>query len=209
MSEETTAIESEERFNPFLNSLMKPRDTIRYVVNNDATMNFWLLIYFVGLSASLDNIARRDDYSFDMIVIVLLLIFAPISGLIQVYFSAWVFSWFGRVFGGAANSEGLRASILWSSVPAIFILPISLITTIIGATNMVSLNALIHTHVILFALYWLLLIVELIIGIWCFVNLVRMISEVQEFSAGKAFLSIVLPGLILLVVVLIIVFLIR
>lgn len=202
MNEQNIEIEEIEKikFNTLLNSFLHPRETIRYVVNTDSRLYFGILIYFYGFSTLLDKMARRD-YIITILVCVFLLILAPLAGLIQVYFSAWVFSWFGRIFKGEATSDELRASILWSNVPVMMILPIAFSTTVVGADNLTSIRNFVYSNIFTIIVYWIFIIIEVTIGIWCFINMVRMISEVQKFSKWKAFLSIILPILILFIIV--------
>ncbi|GMQ57206.1 Yip1 family protein [Vallitalea sediminicola] len=189
-------------FNPVMKSLMSPRDTIRFVLENESRKYYWILMYLLGFTKSMDNYAKRA-YDIDVSVIVLLPMFAIISGIIYVYFTSWVMSWFGKLFGGVATLEHLRISMLWSSVPEMLILPIALVTFIGGADN---LEYLVLGNFIATVLYCILAVIEIVIGIWCFVNLVRMVSEVQEFSNGKAFLSIILPKLILIALMIVLFF---
>lgn len=197
MNEDNVINDCNEGFNPVTSSLMNPRETIRYVLDKDKKLYYWILLYLYGLSLSMDNVARRD-YSLSPIVIVLLFVFAPVSGLISTYFYSWIMSIFGNVFGGKASYEELRISLLWSSVPIMMIIPIAFVTFLGGATNV---KHIVYSSTFFTIGYWLLVFVEITIGIWCFVNLVRMVSEVQGFSKTKSFFSIILPAVIVLTLV--------
>ncbi|GMQ60766.1 hypothetical protein AN1V17_51690 [Vallitalea sediminicola] len=71
---------------------------------------------------------------------------------------------------------------------------------------MTSIRNFVYSNIFTIIVYWIFIIIEVTIGIWCFINMVRMISEVQKFSKWKAFLSIILPILILFISVFVIPF---
>jgi len=201
MNEQEYYTESDEDFNPFLNSLLNPRETIRYVYNNRITDFKIPLLYFFGLDYVL-SAGSRNSYNLDLIIVIIMLVMAPISGSILLYLNGFLYSLFGSIFGGEADSEDMRSAILWSKVPKLFLLPVSIFLYVIGANNM----SFLMSNFIMAILSILLFIFLTVITIWCFVNLVRMVSEIQEFSSGKAFLSIIIPGLILVLIAILFVF---
>jgi hypothetical protein len=183
----------ENILNPIWSSWIRPRETIKYVISNNRRQYYPLLICLYGLIRSMDYYVR-SDYTINLMIVLILMVVSPVSGYIGCYLFAWIISIFGRVLEGHADNEELRLSILWSTVPMMMILPISFSIFILGADN-VYINVI--NNIVLLVVYWLLSVIEVVIALWVFINLVRMVSEVQGFSNGKAFLSIILPSIIL------------
>ena len=201
MSEEAIVVEEMKGLNPYTEALFKPREVIRYISGLHEIPFYWVLVYLTGLIAGFDNLVR-DPFNLFSINVALLLLFATVTGLIQIYFGGWVISWFGKLFGGVATNADLRVAVLWSRIPVIMTMPIIIFTTIIQSENF---NYLLYTNVIVTVLFWLCIFLETLLAVWCFINLVRMISEVQDFSKTKAFLSIILPGIIFVAIIIVLI----
>lgn len=189
MSDKHIISESEKKFNPIWSSLMQPRETIDYVRRKDDRMYYKTLLYFFGLVVVMGNVVD-DAYIVDKTFIIRLLLGAPIVGFITLYIQGWVISLFGKLFKGEAFTDELRLCILWSMVPLILYTPFSIMVFVLGAENYVT---VLESSTALLLGYYLLTIVEGILLIWCFINLIRMVAEVQKFTKLKALGTLILP----------------
>ncbi len=190
--------------NPWLSIWVKPRETMRWIVDTDPTRQVVLLAVLGGIAQFLDRAAGRslgDTLSVSVILIIALFV-GSIGGLISLHIGGALLRWTGSWFGGQATSEEVRAAIAWSSVPTIWALLLwipelmlfeeELFTT---ATPRIDANPLLLFFLLGFAA------VEVVIGIWTIVVFLKCLGEVHRFSAWKALGATIIPGLILLGVV--------
>ena len=104
-----------------------------------------------------------------------------------------------RKFNGQGKSDDLRIAVLWSKVPNMVILPAILFTALVKYSEFYRFQSLVQGSFILKALAVICFIIEVVISIWCFFNLLSMISEVQQFSKWTAFITYIIPGLVIFV----------
>ncbi|MBN1993685.1 MAG: hypothetical protein JW953_13370 [Anaerolineae bacterium] len=88
-----------QTFNPWITIWIKPRATIRQIIDTDPTRQVIFLAVLLGLAYSLDRAAARDmgDRLSLSVLFVIMLIMSPISGLLIVYVGGALFRWVGGV----------------------------------------------------------------------------------------------------------------
>jgi hypothetical protein len=199
---------NEQSLSPFLSIWIKPRETIRKIVDTDPTKYVTVLAMLAGIGQALDRSSSRNaGDSLPLIAILgICLIFGPIGGIISLYIGGALYRWSGSWLGGQASSEEVRAAIAWSSIPTIFILPLWIPELLLFGEELFTkstprLDANPFLAVILFGF----LAIELIVGVWAFVILLKSLGEVNKFSAWKALGSLILGTLVILVPILCIV----
>jgi len=201
MTQENIIEEKNERFNPLFKSLLHPRETIRYITENETNSMYYIMFYGYGLINFMDGISR-NDYHLSYAMIISMLIFAPVLAYFDVYITGWLYSLFGRLLGGKATPNELRMSVLWSVAPLVLFLPFSLATFVGASENFVY---YIISNITYRRILYLTLFVEIILAVWSYINSIRMVSEVQGFSKWRAFLSMILPGIIMIAAIVIII----
>lgn len=199
---------SEQPLSPFLSIWIKPRETIRKIVDTDPTKYVTVLAMLAGIGQALDRASSRNmGDSLPLIAILgICLIFGPIGGIISLYIGGALYRWSGSWLGGQASSEEVRAAIAWSSVPIIFTLPLWIPELLLFGEEMFTkatpkLNANPLLGIVLLGF----VAVEVIVGIWAFVVFMKGLGEVQKFSAWKALGSVILGTLVIFVPILCIV----
>jgi hypothetical protein len=209
-------LQSQSRpMSPFISIWVKPRATIRDIVDTDPTKYVLLLAMLSGVSEALDNASKRS--AGDLLplfgVLAMCIISGSIGGIISLYIGGALFRWSGSWFGGQATSEEVRAAIAWSSVPTVFIdLPLLvLMLLIIGEEMFTTSTPRMDANPIPMLIISLpLLFASVTAGIWSLVLLAKCVGEVHRFSAWKALgamiagiLVIVVPFLLIFVVILV------
>ena len=189
-------------FRPWLTIWIRPRATIRKIVDSNPAQQVTLLAMLAGISESLGRASNNDlGNSLPLAAIILIaLVGGSIGGLITVYISGSFLRWTGSWFGGRASTDEVKAAIAWSSVPTIW----GLLTWIpwfafFGDEIFRNITPRMDNSP---GLVLFLSFLELVLFIWAFVIFLKCLAEVHQFSVWRAFAASIAPGLILLVVVL-------
>lgn len=193
---------------PFLSIWVKPRETIRKIVETNPTKHVILLAMVAGIGQALDRASSRN--AGDTIPLPAILgicfILGPIGGIISLYLGGALYRWSGSWLGGKASSEEVRATIAWSSVPTICILPLWILELLIlGREMFTSSTPNIDANPLLLAILLGFAIIELVVGLWAFVVFLQSLGEVHRFSGWKALGTVFLGTLVILVPILCIV----
>jgi hypothetical protein len=197
-----------QSLSPFFSIWVKPRETIRKIVETDLTKYVIPLAMLAGIGQALDRASARSvGDSLPLIAILAIcLIFGPVGGIISLYIGGALFRWTGSWLGGQASSEEVRAAIAWSSVPTIFIMPLWIPELLIfGEELFTSSTPRMESNPILAILLLGFAAIEIVIGIWAFVVLLKSLGEVHRFSAWRAFGAVILGILVILIPILCIV----
>ena len=117
-------------------------------------------------------------------------------------------SWTGKWIGGQASVEYVRTTLAWAQIPiiwaVIFWIPEILI---FGQESFTTPDENSLATITPYALYEVgFVIIKMTANVWVFILLFKALGQVQEFSAWKALWSLMIPGLIILISVLLIAF---
>lgn len=167
--------------NPWITIWTEPRATVRSILATNPRRGFWLLatLYALALSFSTANFYSWGlAHSFSAIFFPLVLL-SPITGAVWLGFQAWILRLTGRLFGGHAPIQSVRAALAWSRTPYLLELVMWVVLMILHAETVFI------QHAIGAAAAFIVLI-SLIINLWALVLLIQLIREVQGFSLGRA-----------------------
>jgi len=197
-----------QSLSPFLSIWVKPRETIRKIVETDPTKHVILLAMLAGIGQALDRASSRNagDTIPLLAILGVCIILGPIGGIISLYLGGALYRWSGSWLGGKASSEEVRAAIAWSSIPTIFILPLWILELLIfGEEMFTSSTPNIDANPLLLAILLGFAAIELVVGLWALVVFLQSLGEVHGFSGWKAFGTVFLGTLVILVPILCIV----
>ena len=98
---------------------MQPRQTLRAILETDPKMDFWVLVAFYGLirAVSWGVQVGLGDYFSPAGVAGFILIIGPIAGVIGVYLTGALLGLVGRIMGGKAEPQHIRAVLAWAALP--------------------------------------------------------------------------------------------
>lgn len=181
--------------NPWLQASLHPRNTIRFIVENNPKQGFVWIAWIYALQYLLFTIG----YSFSgasWTPLIVSLVLAPVLGLLWFYFYGWLLSFTGKWLGGQASMEHLRAAFAWSKIPSLINYPIWLFL-VISSGSMFFLPG---------PLFTFLNLIVMAVSIWMLVLLVAMVAEVQKFSLGRAIINCFFAVLLFTVIVLVLMF---
>jgi hypothetical protein len=192
---------------PWLNIWIRPRGTIRGIVDSDPTQNVILLAMLGGVSNGLTRLfqSRPGD---DLPVAGLLiggLIGGSIGGILGIYLMGLLVRWTGNWLGGTADGAEVRAALAWSSVPLVALLPVQLVAMAILGQDFFRANGPenpdIQTSLVMVALG----LAMMVLGLWsAFLN-IKCVAEVHRFSAWRSLGALLLVGVLVFAVVFLIV----
>jgi hypothetical protein len=182
--------------NPWLTIWLKPRGTIRWIVETDPKQQVIMLAILAGIVESLGTASSNslgDRWSLAAILIVSLMV-GPIRGLASLYLGGALLYWVGRLLKGQASPVEVRAAIAWSQVPVIWsgllLVPQFLL---FGEELFTAVTPRIDSNPLLLAALFGFGIIEIIIGGWSFIIGLKCLSEVSRFSVWKALATILIP----------------
>ena len=195
MNEEFVSAE----INPWWYIWVRPRQTIRYLVDTDPKMHFWVLVIFYGLiravstgiQASLGDIfSPRQIAGFIMIA-------GPLAGLIGVYFTASLLELVSRLLGGQADGQHIRTVLAWATLPMVVLVIVGMLPSLAMFGSSVFSQPAVRLQQLFFSqgnasdlltrglLGWSVGM-DLVGSIYFLVVTVIGLAEVQKFSFWKA-----------------------
>jgi len=186
--------------NPWFSVWTKPRSTIRQIVDSDPKRLTLLLICLVGIGSALDQMSKANvgDTLSIPVIFLIAAILGPIASIITWYISAYLLKWTGGWLKGQANLVNIRTAMAWSYIPMVVILMLWIpMIAIFGGelftteTPNMDGNQGLAMALIGFA------VVQAVLTIWCLIVYLKMLGEVQGFSAWKALGNSLLAGLII------------
>lgn len=168
---------------------LRPRSTIRQIVDNDPEYGVFALTALSGAAlASLDVVGRWVAGEIPLaVVVVFILIAGPVREFAALYIGGWLLLTVGRWLGGSASSPEVRTAIAWSNFP--------LLAGVAGVLLLSVLDATSGYMDILAEVVFLLLF------LWSLLMLAYCLSAVMRFSLLRSVASMAAAGLLLLTVV--------
>lgn len=197
-----------QTINPWVTMWTKPRATIQQIVDTNPERLVLVLAAIAGFSKALDRASMRSmgDKLEWPIIFLIAAIAGPIGGIISLYIGSALIRWTGNWIGGKSTSENIRAAIAWSSVPTIWALVLWIPELVLFGqelftTETPNIDANVSLALVLFGFA----AIEITIGVWAFIVLLKCLGQVQGFSAWKALGNLILSVLVFFVPIVIIV----
>lgn len=115
---------SNNRLLPWLSIWVKPRRTIRQIVDHNPSQSVYILSGLAGIYRFLNQAAKRtlgDSMSL-WEILSLAVLFGFLIGLLYLFIEGELLRWVGNRLGGKGSAIQVRAAIAWSSVPEALLL---------------------------------------------------------------------------------------
>lgn len=191
---------------PIFSIWVKPRETIRYIVETSPTKHVILLSMLAGVSAAFtitSAYSLGNSLSLTTILIICIVL-GPAYGIVSVYISGELLRGAGRWLGGQATAKEVRAAMAWASMPAIFFLPLWILRLLIFGKELFVIPILeqINTTSPLGVTALGFSAIDIAIGLWTWVIWLKSLGEVHRFSVWKALGTYALTVLMLFVPIL-------
>lgn len=177
----------------------KPKQTFEYILKQNPNKFVILLIVLGGIVSAIDRASTKGmgDKMSTASVLLFALIGGALFGWITYYLYAFFMSFTGKWIKGKAEAPQFRTVIAWSLIPSVASLILLIPELLVFGDDLfkseLSSNEL--WYVLLYSFFGL---VELVLGIWTLIILVKGVSIIQDFGIGKSILNVLFPGILLL-----------
>jgi hypothetical protein len=191
----------ETSFNPWLEIWIRPRATIRRIVQENPSRSLWLLSAIYGFGSLLNNaqtLALGQKFT-PLAIFLFAAILSPLWG--YVFLSIWsaVVYWVGKCFKGSGTFQTVRTAYVWSCVPFIVNVISWIALTFLFGAHLFMLNSgnrELSENLVFFL--FVILIVRLCMAIWSLVIYLNALAEVQNYSVLKAIFNVIVASIIML-----------
>src|ERR1700686_5357630 len=107
--------------NPWTGMWVRPRETIRAIIQTNPGYMYPLLCFIYGFPMALQlaqNFSLGNRYS-AVGIVVGCVILAAILGAIMINIATALFTWTGKWIGGVGTYQQIRAAVAWSNMPSV------------------------------------------------------------------------------------------
>lgn len=188
---------------PLLRMWTRPRETIRGIVDRDASYGVIPLAWLAGTAEMLaGSMVKLDRPGYWPLLVFMAVVLAPLFGMAGVYLRGAVMSWVGRLLGGRATAEESRAAVAWSHVPEVALLPLWIpVLLFVGPELFAQKTPGIDADVARSATLHAFGLLQGAAMLWGGVLAVKCLAEVHQFSAWRALGAIALALAVVVVLV--------
>ena len=186
--------------NPFTAIWTRPRETVRYVIEEKTTSFIVVLLILAGFTGGLSGASSEEQ----MAVIFGSLLLGPLAGAAGIAIISGIYKLLGKLFGGVGTYSEMFRAVVTSSIPQIWLLPMWLIWLLASPATFYTESEPLMTEPdtgLSMVIGLVLLAATFVVGIWTFVIQCKAVGEAQRFSAWKGFFVVVIPSVLLAVVI--------
>lgn len=193
----------EREVNPFTDIWLRTRETVRFVIDRKSAKYIILLIILTGFASGLIGFmntrsADREPWA----AVLQALITGPIGSAFGYFLGAAVLTLVGRLFKGTATYQEMFKALATAQIPQIWLLPLLIIWAFASPATFFA----DRTDVEGDPLVVIMSIVMAVVSVWTFIIVCKAVGEAHRVSSWKGFFIVVLPGIIITLFVLLIVF---
>ncbi len=197
--------------NPFLSIWMRPRQTVRALVETNPNSYVIMLSGLAGIVRALDRTMQQDLRAPMGTMIVMAVIIGFLGGLFSLWLISHLLKTTGDWIGGKATREHLRTAYAWSAVPSIVMLGVwGLMIGLIGEDLFRGKLPDPELNPEIAAPLMFSLLAVVVLSVWSIVLYANTVAEVQGFrSAWKGLLNIVLSALVVIIPIMMVAVIVR
>ncbi|WP_391119311.1 YIP1 family protein [Psychrobacillus sp. L3] len=200
--------EGTEKLNPFFSIWLSTRKTVRYVLEHKSLKYSLTLAAIAGVPGAINSTNELSKYFSDLSLwfwLLCIILLGPIFGLISVGIGAVIYTWVGKWFGGSGTIREMAQMMGVTVIPSIWLTPYWILSFIFVHNNLFIMN---FWEVTSGAMIWFILsnLFTLTYSIWMIIIQSKAIGEVHQFSSGKGFATLIIPGIVLGIILFIITF---
>jgi hypothetical protein len=185
--------------NPWTGMWVRPRETIRAIIQMNPNYMYPLLCFIYGFPMILQlaqNFSLGDRFPVAGIL-ASALILAIVLGAVMINIGAALVSWTGKWIGGTGTFQQIRSAIAWSNMPSVVYIAIWLINVAVFGSRIFKKEFAEMTFVgHELSIIFITAVIQLVVAVWTLIILLKALGEVQGFSAWKALLNVMIPVVI-------------
>jgi hypothetical protein len=199
-----------EQLNPWASIIYRPRETIRFILDNGVWDNIWLIFAFIwlgmipGIVVSMFLQPENSQLFADLPMLAMVAIFIgayfilgyPFT-MLFIYFTGWLYGVIGRALGGGGVARDMRIAITWTYVISLYsgwvmLLPNGALAFIYQTSDLIDHNNPFTIVIIQFIMSLPIMILYMVVGAKC-------VGEAHQFSAWRGLGSILISWIIMMV----------
>ncbi|TAA72437.1 Yip1 family protein [Planococcus salinarum] len=196
-------LRKEREVNPFTDIWLRTRETVRFVIERKSTKYIILLIVLTGFASGLVGLmntrsADREPWA----AVLQALITGPIGSAFGYFIGAAILVLVGRLFKGTATYPEMFKALVTAQIPQIWLLPLLIIWAFASPATFFAdrMDVAGNPIVVIMSL------VMAVVSIWTFVIVCKAVGEAHGVSSWKGFFIVLIPGVIITIFVVIIIF---
>ncbi|MFC4713404.1 Yip1 family protein [Planococcus dechangensis] len=197
--------EAYAELNPFTAIWTRPRETVRYVIEEKrGNLIFWLIV-LLGFSAGLSGASSGEQLFPAAGVIIGSLLLGPIFTVAGIAIASGIYLLLGKLFKGVGTYTEMFRAVVTSSIPQIWLLPMWLLWLLLSPGTFYTNNEILVESssggVLEIIIVLVLLLAVIAVGIWTFVIQCKAVGEAQRISAWKGLFIILTPSILVAILV--------
>lgn len=193
----------EHEMNPLTDIWLRTRETVRFVIDHKSAKYIILLIVLTGFASGLIGLMNTRNADMQVWAAILqALITGPIGSAFGYFLGAAVLTLVGRLFKGTATYQEMFKALATAQIPQIWLLPLLIIWAFASPTTFFADRTDVEGDPIVV----IMSIVMAVVSVWTFVIVCKAVGEAHRVSSWKGFFTVVLPGILITIIVLLIVF---
>ena len=173
-----------------------PAKTIAFIAHENPGYRLFVLPIAAGL-VTLPTAALFGDADLDFSIgfaWASLVAFGPITELLQVFVGAYLIRLTGAWLGGKAGSTSIQAAIVWGNVPIVAMTFLGIVALVFSIfySELADEPLQWGQSPVVLAVGWLLIAVQIVLGVWSLAIFLKGVAVVQGFTMGRAILNALL-----------------
>ena len=196
-------LRKEREVNPLTDIWLRTRETVRFVIDRKSAKYIIFLIVLTGFASGLIGLMNTQNADMQgWAAILQALITGPIGSAFGYFLGAAVLLLVGRLFKGTASYQEMFKALATAQIPQIWLLPLLIIWVFASPETFFADRRDVEGDL-------LVVVMSLVMGavsVWTFVIVCKAVGEAHRVSSWKGFFIVVLPGIIITIFVLLIVF---
>lgn len=196
-------LRNERGVNPFTDIWLRTRETVRFVIEHKSAKFIILLIVLTGFASGLIGFMNTRSANMEPWAAVLqALVTGPIGSAFGYFIGAAVLTLVGRLFQGTATYQEMFKALVTAQIPQIWLLPLLIIWAFAAPDTFFADRTDVEGNLVVV----IMSIVMAVVSIWTFIIVCKAVGEAHRVSSWKGFFIVVIPGILITIFVLVIVF---
>lgn len=189
-----------DNLNPFTAIWTRPRETVRYVIEEKESNFSFLLIVLSGFVAVLIG-NQGAEQGFPLLgVLLMALLVGPLAAIVGTSVGAGIYLLIGRLFKGQATYKEMFRAVLTSQITQIWLIPFILLWILLSPeTYFLQAGEMPFENESPLSI--ILTVILSVVSIWTFFVQCKAIGEAHRLSAWKGFFIIAIPAIVFIAIV--------
>ncbi|WP_142830426.1 Yip1 family protein [Planococcus soli] len=196
-------LRKEREVNPLTDIWLRTCETVRFVIDRKSAKYIIFLIILTGFASGLIGLMNTQNADMQAWSAILqALITGPIGSAFGYFLGAAILMLVGRLFKGTATYQEMFKALATAQIPQIWLLPLLIVWALASPSTFFADRRDVEGDP-------LVVVMSLVMGavsVWTFIIVCKAVGEAHRVSSWKGFFIVVLPGILITLIVLVLVF---